>query len=149
MKAFFGYALQRAQTAPGPRRCQQRADLLFMSTGMGRTRATNILTKQNPFGKIRDLAALACQQPKKCRQDIALVPLLAGASVRIYLTYPCWFPLHGYKLSHPVNTAARHENINPFCVYSHSSLYSQCQHHGNSNAVTWDSFLANAHSHFE
>lgn len=60
--------------------------------------------KKNPFGKISDLAALACQQPKKCRQDIALVPILAGTSVGIYLTSPSWFPLHGHKLSHPVNT---------------------------------------------
>lgn len=91
-------------TVPGPRRCQQRADLLFICTDMDRTRATNILIKQNPFGKISDLAALACQQPKKCRQDIALVPILAGTSVGMYLTSPCWFPLHGHKLSHPVNT---------------------------------------------
>lgn len=39
-------------TVPGPRRCQQRTDLLFTSTDMGRTRATNILKKQNAFGKI-------------------------------------------------------------------------------------------------
>lgn len=70
-------------TDPGPRRCQQRADLLLTSTDMGRTCATNILKKQNPFGK---------------NQCLLLLP-----ASRI-LSYPCWFSLHGYKLSHPVNT---------------------------------------------
>jgi len=60
--------------APGPGRPLERADLLFISSDMGRTRATNILIKRNPFGKIRDLVALPCQQPETCKQDIALVP---------------------------------------------------------------------------
>lgn len=82
MKCFFGHALQYAQTLLLGR-CQQRADLPSTSTDVGTIRATNILIKQNPFGKIS--ACCSCLPAE-------------------YLTYPCWFLLHGYKLSHPVNT---------------------------------------------
>lgn len=128
IKCFFGHALQHAQT-------------LFLGQGdvsRGLTCSSHPLT-------------WAEHVPQTSSKNKTLLgkSVLAALAPQQNLSYPCWFPMAWLWTFTSCKYTARHENINPFCVASLSSLYSQCQHHGNSNTVTWDSFLASAHTNFK
>lgn len=67
-------------TVPGPRRCQQRADLLFICTDMDRTRATNILIKKKKtlLGKSVTLLLLPASSPRNAGRILPLFPSWQG-----------------------------------------------------------------------